>query len=100
MLGLVVQELGSAVEERRVVFVPLEDEVAAGSSAVPAAEVHHLAADQETGIPARIEEEPGEKGGRRRLTMRSRDHDGGLAGQQVLLHRLWQREDRKASPVG
>ena len=93
---LVVQELRAAVEERRVVLVALEHEVRPGAPPIAAAEVLHLAADEEARVAARVEQQPGRQRRGRRLAVRAGDDDGGLSRQQVLPHRLRQREDGQA----
>ena len=96
VLRLVVQELGAAVEERRVVLVAFEHEVGPGAAAITPAEILHLAADEEARIPSGVEEQPRRQRRGRRLAVGPRDDDRGLPRQQVLAHRLWQREDRQA----
>ncbi len=95
--GLVVEELGPAVEERRVVLVALEDEVRAAPAPVAPAEVLHLPADDEARVSPGVEQEPGGQGRGRRLAVRPGDDDRGLPGQQMFPDRLWQGEDRQAA---
>ncbi len=100
MPRLVVQELRTAVEERRVVLVALEDEGRAASAPVAVAEVAHLAADEKARIAPRVEQQPRRQRRGRRLAVRPRDDDGGPARQQVLPHGLWQGEDGQTAPRG
>ena len=80
MPRLVVQELRSPVEEGRVVLVALEDEVRARARAgSPGRGSCDLAADEEPGIAARVEQQPGRQRRSRGLAVRPGDDDGGLA---------------------
>ena len=95
---LIVQKLRPAVEEGGVVFVSLEDEVRPRAAPVAPAEVAHLAPDEESGIPSRVEKQPGRQGRRRRLAVGAGDDDGNLVRQQILAHGLRQGKDGDASP--
>ena len=80
----VVDKLGALVEERRVVFVSLDDEVARVAEARRRAEIRGYAANQEAGRMTGILEDPREHARRRGLAMRAGDgHDVALL-QHVL----------------
>src|SRR5262249_56969681 len=98
MSRLIVEKLGPAIEEGRVVLVPLQYEMGPGAVSITASEVLHLAADQKTRVAARVKKQPRGQCGSRGLAVRPGDDDGGLAGQEVFRDSLWHREDRQAPP--
>ena len=85
---LVVHELRALVEERRVVFVGLDHELAAGAHARGHAEVLRHAADQEARRAAGVFEQPGEDRGRRGLAVRAGDGERFAAGQHAFAQPL------------
>ena len=87
----VLEELRGLVEERAVVLVPLDHELAATSNPVAALEVLGNAADEDTGICTAVCQEPPGQRGRRRLAMRARDHDRPRPPEEVIAHGFGQR---------
>ncbi len=73
-LGLVVEELGAAVEVGGVVLVALDDEAVAGAVVKAGGEVARSAADQVAGVPAAVGPDPGGHRRGRRLAVRPGDH--------------------------
>ena len=71
----VMQELRALVEERRLVFVPLDDELVPPPEAEGAAEVLQHPSDEERGIAAARRQRPRHEPGGRRLAVRPRHHD-------------------------
>ena len=80
----VVHELGALVEERRVVLVGLDDEVLRAAEPRRDAEVARDAADQESGLQARVLENPREHARRRGLAVRSGHREHPFVAQHVL----------------
>jgi len=72
-VGIVVEELRSFVEERRVVLVALGDEPRSGAEAEVLRKVPAGAADHEARIAAGFVQHPREHGARRRLPVRPHD---------------------------
>ena len=99
MPRLVVEKLRPAVEERRVVLVPLQDERGAGAPPIAAPQVLHLSTDQEPGVAPGVEQQPGGQRRSRGLAVGPRHHDRGLLRQEVLPDGLWHREDGDLPPV-
>jgi hypothetical protein len=84
-LGVVVEKLGSLVEERRVVFVPLHHEVGAGAVAEASVEVGGDAPDQHGGVAAGFEEECGDDAAGGGLSVGSGHHHRVLPLDRVLV---------------
>ena len=81
--GAVVQEFRVLVEERRIVFVPLDDEVPAASQPRRAVEVSGRAADQKAGFQAGVLQQPGHHAGRGGLAVRPGHRDDFTAGKNL-----------------
>ena len=90
-VGQVLQELRGLVEERAVVLVPLDDELAAAADAVAAAEIVGDAADEHARIGAAVRQQPAGQRRGRRLAVRAGDDDGARAPEEVIADRLGQR---------
>ena len=101
-LGLVVEELGAAVEVGGVVLVPLDDEAVAGAVVEARRQVLGRAADQVAGIAAAGGVDPGGHRGRRRLAVGAGDHQRAVvveeeAGRAPAASRRWARPSRSAA---
>ncbi len=90
-IGEILQELGCLVEEGAVVFVPLDDELAAAAHAVTALEVLRDPADEHAGIGSAVREQPARQRRRRRFPMCPGDDDGACAPEKVIAHGFRQR---------
>ena len=93
-LGEVVSEFASFVEERRIVFIPLENDPRAIGETGSTSEISGDAADQEAGIQASGFENPSHQGGGGGLTVSSGDDDRTFSADKVVLDELRKR------PVG
>ena len=93
-VGAVMQKLRSLVEKRGVVFVALDDEVAAVAEAIVRTEIFRDAADHHRGIAARRVEHVRDHRGRGGLAMRSRHHQHALVLKEEMPQRLGHREVR------
>ena len=81
-LRAVVQKLGLLVEERGVVFVPLDHELGSCAQAPGPAEVKRHAANEKRRVPAGLGEHEGHQRGRSRLAMGSRHHHRATGGEK------------------
>ena len=86
-VGQVLQELRGLVEERAVVLVPFDHELAAAADAVAAAEVVGDAADEHARIGAAVRQQPAGQRRRRRLAVRAGDDDRARAPEEVIADR-------------
>ena len=93
-VGQVLQELRRLVEERAVVFVAFDDEVAARADAVARAlrsEIERDAADQHRRIEAAMRQQPpGQRRGRR-LAVRAGEDDRSRAPEKLIANGFRQR---------
>ena len=93
-VGQVLQELRGLVEERAVVLVAFDDELASAAEAIARsvlAEVPRDAADEDAGVDAAVRQHPaGERGGGG-LAVRARDDDRARAPQEMIANRFGQR---------
>src|SRR5262245_15807238 len=92
-----MEELGLLVEVRGVVLVALDDEPGAASDGRVRAEVRRRAADEIAGVLAVLAEHPREHRRRRRLAVRTRDHERPARDEEKLFERL--RKRRRAEPA-
>ena len=93
-VGQVLEELRGLVEERAVVLVALDDEVAALPDPIARAvlaEVPRDAADEHARIDAAVRQQPSGQRRRRRLAVRAGDDDRARAPEEVLANRFGQR---------
>ena len=90
----VLQELRRLVEERAVVFVALDDEVAAAADTVArssVAEIQRNPANEHRGIEAAVRQQPPGQRRRRRLAVRAGDDDRSCAPEESIANRFGQR---------
>ena len=80
----VVNELGPFVEKRGVVFVGLDHEKATAAETRRAREIQRHTADQKTGLPPGVLQQPGQHAARRGLAVRARNRQHPAPGQHVL----------------
>ena len=99
-LGLVVEELGAAVEVGGVVLVPLDDEAVAGAVVEARRQVLGRAADQVAGIAAAGGVDPGRHRRRRRLAVGAGHHQGAVVVEEEAGERLRHRDDGQAEALG
>ena len=90
-VGQVLQELRGLVEERAVVLVPLDHELAAAADPVAALEVLGDAADEHARIGAAVRQQPAGQRRRGRLAVRAGDDDRARCPQEVVADGLGQR---------
>ena len=93
-VGQVFEEFGGLVEERAVVLVPLDHEIAALTDPVARsviAEVSRDAADEHAGIDTAMRQQPAGERRRRRLAMRAGNDDRARTPQEVFADRLGKR---------
>ncbi len=93
-VGQVLQELGGLVEERAVVLVAFDDEVASLAEPIAGtvlAEIPGDAADQHARIDAAVRQQPAGQRRGRGLAVRAGDDDRPGAPEKVLANRLGQR---------
>ena len=93
-VGQILQELRGLVEERAVVFVALDDEVAPLPHAVARAMVAEIpgdAADEHARVDAGMRQHPAGQRRRRGLAVRAGQHDRARPPQELLANGLGQR---------
>jgi hypothetical protein len=93
-VGEVLQELRGLVEERAVVFVAFDDEVAAGTHPVAGAlgaEVERDAADEDRRVELAVRQQPSGQRRGRRLAMRAGEDDRSRSPEELLADRLRER---------
>src|SRR5581483_4719306 len=88
----VLQELRGLVEERAVILVALDDEVAARSEPEASVEIRRDAADEHAWIGASRGQQPSGERRRRGLAVRARDDDRPRPPEKMLADRFGQRE--------
>ena len=92
---MVVQKLGSLVEESGVIFVSLDDEFFPPAEAVtPVAKIRRDAADQKIGPATGGLQDPRKHGRGGRLAVRPGNYDRGAAGKKIFLQQLRHRAVR------
>ena len=94
MSGRYFEELRGLVEERAVVFVAFDHEVAAFAQPIArpiVTQVSRDAADQDAGIHAAVHQQPAGERRRRGLAVGAGNHDRPRAPQKVIADRLRQR---------
>src|SRR5579872_4619998 len=86
-----MQELGTFVEECRVVLVALQNEMPALPEMEARAKVLRDSADQERGLHSRSMKNPRQHGSGCRFSVRAGDHQNFLPAQKFVMQQLWQR---------
>ena len=89
--GQVMDELAALVEERRVVFVALDDEPFAVGEPRALAEIVRDAADEVARIQPVVLEHPRQQRGGGGLAVRAGDDDGAFAANEKLAQQIRQR---------
>ena len=84
-----MHKLGPFVEERRIVFVRLDNEIGGLAEARRNSEIGGNTANQKTGIEPGILEYPGEHARGRGLAVRARDSQDPAILQDVFGQPLW-----------
>ena len=83
-VGQVLEELRRLVEERAVVLVALDHELAAAADAIAALEVLGDAADEHVWIGAAMREQPSGQRRRRGFSVRAGDHDRAGSPEEMI----------------
>ena len=91
-----MQELRAFVEEGRIVFVALEDEVFSFAELKAAAEVFRDAADQKRRLQSSSLKDPRQHRRRSRLAVGSCHHQHFFSQQKLIVQNLRQRGERDA----